>query len=249
MLAVVPPQVPQHQRGWIIAAPEIIPAAAPRLPDTLEAHREIFSHRPDWSTGGLYSDEMLEAAEQYDDFSRTALAISATFARQAGREWQDGGGGYLSPEQVFPEFRDPGQWASKMWSKTRGVLHAWGEGAAIVFSVFALGRILANLASWAYGVAVLREMMGCTRHLVWTLCPNIFLLRQYREFHQAQPGVANPEVDLSAPSAPPAPDAKGENGVLISTAVRRQPDSLLALATEQYRQLKRTAPKPPVNPM
>ena len=235
--------------GWIIAAPEIIPAASPRLPPTLEAHREIFASRPDWSKGGIYTEETLEAAAAYDDFSRTAQVVQATFAWQVSQDWKEQGSGYLSPEQVFPEFRDPAQWASKMWSKTRGFLHAWGEGAAIIFSVFAIGRIMADFASWAYGVAVLREMMGCTRHLVWTLCPNIFLLRQYREFHQAQPAAPPSYFDASAPVY----DARGEKGVPISTALRpivttRTPVAgpLASLVAAGF---KRQAPVPPVLPL
>ena len=190
------PKYRNTQGNWLVAAPEIIAATSPRLPPTLEAHREIFQSRPDWSVGGIYTDETLEAAERYQEFSRTSAAIGAVFARQAGSEWREAGGGTLSAEQIFPEFRDPGKWVSNAWARTRGILHAWGEGAAIIFSLFALGRIVTNILSWLYGVAVLKEMMGCTRHLVWTLCPNIFLLRQYRQFNRAQQ-----TADVSAPPA------------------------------------------------
>ena len=61
-----------------------------------------------------------------------------------------------------------------------------------IFCLFAIGQIIMNLASWLYGVAVLKTMKGCTQHLVWTLCANIFLLRQKRQFNCAKLWIANP---------------------------------------------------------
>ena len=178
------PKYRNVQRGWMIAAPEILPAPAPLLPQDLIANREIFKNSPDWAKGGLYNEDTLEAYEQYQDFSRTILSLGATLANQAGQDWRNHPGGQLSPEQLFPELQDPTKWAQKMWSKTRSFLHAWGEGAAIVFSLFALFRILSGFGAWIYGVAVLKEVVGWSRGLIWTLCPNTFLLRQYRQYNR-----------------------------------------------------------------
>ena len=234
------PKYLNTQGTWIVAAPDIISASSPRLPPTLEAHREIFQHRPDWSIGGLYTEDTLMAAERYQEFARTSAAIGAIFTRQVGSGWKEPNGGYLSAEQVFPEFRDPGKWVSNAWARTRGFLHAWGEGAAIVFSLFAIGRIVMNLGSWLYGVAVLREMMGCTRHLVWTLCPNIFLLRQYREFNRAQ----------HASAVPPETGDEPTTLVLKPTVVpptrKYKAEAVLAATAGRYLLAKPSAPVSPV---
>jgi hypothetical protein len=92
----------------------------------------------------------------------------------------------LRPEQLFPELKDPSKWASRMWSRTVTFLHIWGEGAAIIVSLVATGRIISAVITWLYGVVVLRDVLGCTRQLAWTCCPDIFLLRQYREFNKNQ---------------------------------------------------------------
>ena len=73
--------------------------------------------------------------------------------------------------------------------------------AAIVLSLFAMGRLVTTVVAWFYGVAVLREVVGWSRRLAWTLCPNIFLLRQFREYNRGPP------ADPTAP--PPGADAEG----------------------------------------
>jgi hypothetical protein len=81
-----------------------------------------------------------------------------------------------------------------MWSKTVTFLHIWGEGAAIILSIFATTRILTTFITWLYGVAVLRDVLGCTRQLFWTFCPDVFMLRQFREFNREQRAEEGDEV-------------------------------------------------------
>jgi len=191
------PKYRTSQGGWIVVTPEVISAPPPQLPQDLTGTREVFRNRPDWSRGGIYTEETMAAHEVYQDFSRTGYSLIVAMANQVDSDWRYQSGRGLSPEQLFPELKDPTKWTHKMWSDTKRFLHAWGEAAAIIFSLFALGRIITNLVSWAYGLVMLRQTLGWTRNLVWTFCPNIFLLRQYREYNRSGPDAED------KPSAPP----------------------------------------------
>ena len=185
----------------MVATPELVAAPDPRLPQEQNAHREIFKDRPDWSQGGIYTEATLRAYQHHLDFARTSIAIGVSLANQVDDDWKYHSGRALSPEHLFPELQDPSKWATKMWSKTRAFLATWGEAAAIVLSLFAMGRLVTTVVAWFYGVAVLREVVGWSRRLAWTLCPNIFLLRQFREYNRGPP------ADPTAP--PPGADAEG----------------------------------------
>ena len=187
----------RNVRGdWVVATPELVPAQIPTLPKDLEANQEIFWDRPDWSTGGIYDDASMAAFENYQDFSRTVLALGATLANQVGDEWRYNSGHSLSPEQLFPELQDPTKWSQKFWSKTKSFLHTWGEAAAIVFSIFAFGRLVSTIFTLVYSVTVLKEVLGCTRRLFWTFCPNIFMLRQYRAYNRNDPEAPEPSAPV-----------------------------------------------------
>jgi hypothetical protein len=173
--------------SWTFATPEIIAAPTPTLAKDPEDSREIFQDRPDFSKGGIYTEETMAAFEDYQDFSRTIMAMGATLVNQAGPEWQYRTGQFLSPEQLFPELKDPTQWAQKMWSTTRKFLHTWGECASIILSLYTASRLLSGLFEWLYSVAVLKEVVGWSRNLAWTLCPNLFMLRQYRQYNRQRP--------------------------------------------------------------
>ena len=172
--------------NYIMVTPNLHRASAPDLPADVDSHGELFPERPDFSKGGLYPDEMMEQYENFQDFGRTQAALTAQFVRQIGNDWHYEGGRIISPEQLFPELNDPRQWASKFWSKTTKFLHWWGETSAIVLSLFFFYRVLSSLLSICYSIFVFKDLHGCTRQMLWTPCPEAFLLKQYKQYNRAR---------------------------------------------------------------
>jgi hypothetical protein len=70
-----------------------------------------------------------------------------------------------------------------------------------------------SFLSWLYTVVVLREVHGCSRALFWTPCPDIFLLRQYKEVNKAQDDEHSPvRNDLDHQAGPAKKRPRVEQG-------------------------------------
>jgi hypothetical protein len=174
------PKYRNLQNGWVVATPRLHVTTEPVFEAPLTSRNRTPRKRLDFTRGGLYDEQQARAWQHSLDFSRTIIAIGATFAQQVDPQWRNSQEFHLRPENVFPEFKDPTAWASQLWSQTVTFLHLWGETAAIIFSLVTFYRIGATILAWVYSLVVLRDVHGCGRALWWIPCPQMFLLRQYR---------------------------------------------------------------------
>jgi hypothetical protein len=169
--------------NWIAVLPNLHRTSPPESPSNTHLPTKIFEERPDFSKGGIYDDEEMERMERYREAPRTAMVMSYTMARQIG-DSEYRGGPHIRAEEMFPELRDPRQWAKSLWTRTLAFLHFWGETAAIFVSLIAILRAINILVQWIYSLVVFKEVHGCTRQLCWTPCPGTFLLKQYRAYNK-----------------------------------------------------------------
>jgi len=199
---------------WMAATPEPMRSPPPewKVPaKALEHH--FFRNRPDFSVGGIYDSKQIAAWQRYLDLSRSGLHVTSLLVMQMNQHYKEYPGHYIRAEQLFPDMNDPTQWTSRLWSRTVVFLHLWGETAAILFGLLAMYRMAVSFLSWLYTVVVLREVHGCSRALFWTPCPDIFLLRQYKEVNKAQDDEHSPvRNDLDHPAGPAKKRPRVEQG-------------------------------------
>ena len=245
-----PSKYRNSQGDWIAVLPHLFKASAPLLPEDFKEPGKIFANRPDFSTNGIYDDEEINAMEEYQESSRTVMVLGHTLARQIGDREVRNEGRYYHADQVFPELRDPRQWAKSAWTKTLSYLHLWGETAAIFISMFTVYRIVAMVLRWVLGLVLLRDVHGCTRELFWTPCPGMFLLKQYREFNR------HPTTETTAkPSGPGDVEAKGQvygkvypqgqiEAAKLAQEAQARAQENQRVNQENQRAVKRLAPQP-----
>jgi hypothetical protein len=170
-----------------------------------------YRERPDFSKGGgLYSTETLKEFDYYREFGKTKENINTHFANSAGRDYFHNGGA-LRADLLFPEMKDPA-WFSGMWDRTKGFLHRWGEAASIAISLYGIFTFGSSAASWFFRAKALKDVHGFGVRLLWSFCPNLFLLRRYRA-HYVDETAENPRK--KEPLMPlQRNDVPGDNGDL-----------------------------------
>ena len=170
-----------HSLGgsWVEATPDVQIASPPRLPHELVKLAHVYRDRPDFNKGGgLYSPDTLDQMDYAREFGRTANGLNYHMAMNAGRDYYQNGG-YLA-QNVFPEMKDP-KWMTGMWDRTKGFLHRWGEAASILISLYGIFSFTSTVVSWFFGARAIRDVHGIGKRIFWALCPNLFLLRRYRD--------------------------------------------------------------------
>jgi len=172
--------VPKYRNAkgdWVMALPMVRNSPAPKLPDDPEVNRRLMKTNIDWSRGGIYTVDELNAMEEYQDFSRTILALNAKLAQQVTSytAYQP-----LRPEQMFPNYPNPTQWFSNVYDKTKTFLRVWGEIASIVVSLLLFWQAFKTILVWTYNFLILRDVHGCTKQLLWFPCINLLMMHKYR---------------------------------------------------------------------
>ena len=180
--------------SWVETTPEIHSAAAPKLPHEMVRLASIYKDRPDFSRGGgLYSPETLKQLDYVREFGRTGEELKQHFANNGGRDYYQNGGPFMA-HNAFPEMRDP-QWFSSMWDRTKGFLHRWGEAASILISLYGIFSFVSTCVTWFFGAQAIKDVHGIGRRILWTFCPNLFLLRRYRAQFAQDPEAQTPNTE------------------------------------------------------
>jgi len=166
----------------------VLPTGVVKGQDPQEIHlqvdeRKIMAKEWDWTQGGIYTASQKAANEAYQDLDRALTDFSSRLSKQTTphdrlRE--------LLPVHVFPSLRDPRSYLSETYDQILEFLSSWGKGAAVIFSLYTLGKFGFWLFNLVYGIIVLRHVHGCGRMLWWAPCLKVMYLRQYRKFKFTQ---------------------------------------------------------------
>ena len=82
---------------------------------------------------------------------------------------------------MFPMLPGPEKWANDIWQKIVVFMHAWGDFAAVIVSLYTLFRLGMTLLTYFVSCASFAGTYGqCAKQMLWAPCPTLFLLRKYR---------------------------------------------------------------------
>src|SRR6056300_698919 len=230
---------------WIMASPQILQAnkpaplrpiidpldfSVPQLPDV------------DWSTGGIYTDEDLNAMQNYLEFPRIRQALESHLAWQAALGHYDGSTP-LTPSVLFPnEFPSlSGYILSGLWN----ALRQWGEFVSIVIALIVAGRILMWFLKIIFSCWALIGAHGITLHLLWFACSDWLYLLRYRKVHRQKNKREDPPA--KTPEEEPLP-CKNSYEMLPTPNISIRPNlsrsRSLPSSPRPSRQLYPTVPSP-----
>lgn len=171
--------------------------------DKPEQYTVVLDRSPDWAHGGIYSRDQLEDMQNYIEFGRAKEALGAQLRMQTREEHGSlRSATILSVDNIFPEFTTIGTasyFSKRLWT----FLHQWGEICSVLIMAATLIRIAIFMIETAYNIALFRSLFGCSIQILWSLCSNIFILKQFQ-----------PKSDAPVPEHQPMlpPDPAGSSG-------------------------------------
>ena len=188
---------------WMSADPHLRETVAPQNMETTEALRVSIPRNIDWSKGGVYKQEELKKLETILETPRKRNALDWTIANQLSPSYQQGP---LRPEHLFPNMQGF-DYYSGFLSDLLSFLDRFGEGSAILVSLYIIYRGISGLIGWLYGGKQFFKAFGCSPNLFWSFCPTLWLLKKAGPTNDddAPPGNRSRNYNIFRRHPPPVP--------------------------------------------
>ena len=172
---------------WFAVTPRLKPTSrpAPLTVTNMGGIQNIsLTKDDDFSQGGLYSQNELEALQRYLELGRVQEALTYKLAAQVGRI---NAADYISPHQLFPPYAIPGgSWHTFILGKLWGWLRSFGEFASAMIAIVFIVRFLWFLGKLFFSCRFLHEIHGCSRTLAWAFCSEMLFMFRYRQSRAAR---------------------------------------------------------------
>jgi hypothetical protein len=180
----------QNYRGeWFVVHPARSLTAPPDNSFMPRDRLQEYQTAPDWSQMGIYDDEALLAVHLYQEQDRTILEsnydslIELRQAEIANRH-------YLTGTKLPPDWGSPP--SPPWWSSPARALSSfwdfaerWGATASVIMFFLTLFQLIFALLKFIWSFKILKEVEGCANSLLYTLCAQIFLLREHRRYRRS----------------------------------------------------------------
>jgi hypothetical protein len=173
--------IPKYQNAkgtWTAAGRQLVETTAPRFPSpNTNMHSLLFPDPPNWASGGIYHEADMKDLQKIQNYGREREAFASTliYHMQPNLKETD----YLTPENLFPHLVTSPYESFK--TKMLTFLHRFGETAAVFLAIYLIVRFIISVVTWVLNTLILRETHGCTRKLLYSICPSILLLRGYQK--------------------------------------------------------------------
>ena len=187
---------------WFAITPSIATTDPPGKLD-LETLRKkvLFSDalNVDLSRGGVYDPDAVDDLITYLEGHRRQDVILHQITNQVG---DLSPGEYITPRLMFPPHTLPGgSWHTFILGKLWGAIRGLGEIFSSIFGLLIVGRLVWYLIKVLMNCSYIHSVHGCSAHLAWSFCTEVFFTRLYRR-DQNQSGSERSDND---PSSQPKP--------------------------------------------
>ena len=176
---------------WIMVTPKILDAKAPYHPGESDTMITKFDREIDWSEGGVYTTEELKSLRRYMEYSRYKDVLSFKLAQQYQGSAEDD---MINPGDLFPETPGFQALTKGLFSYIMDFIHSFGDWAAIFLGSYLIVNFTGRLFHYVYRLLVLKEAHGFSLQLFFCCCPELLMLRKYKEdYRQCRTNTEEPE--------------------------------------------------------
>ena len=138
-------------------------------------YQRNYTEEADFSRGGVYNQEEIDAMVQSLEFSRIRDAVTTKIAYQTHTDFSMK---YVSPNDMFPNVALPGgSWQTFILGRLWGFLRSFGEVASAAIATIILSRLIFGFCKIMYHAWIIFNIHGCSKKILWSVFPDTWLTR------------------------------------------------------------------------